>query len=161
MSTLVISLVVVGGAIAIVVWLTTGEAPQPATDDPETDRASEPEPEPPEPEPEPPENLETASPEADGLEAVPHEKEPDAAPEPPAATPPPAPPTGRRRPKPVVVDGPVRESAGDRRVGVSLLRRARSGLMLIVIVAVVGLGVAAVVGTVAVMISRALESAVK
>jgi hypothetical protein len=44
---------------------------------------------------------------------------------------------------------------------VSLLRRARSGLTLIVIVAVVGLGVAAVVGGAAVLISRTLESAVK
>jgi hypothetical protein len=201
-STLVISLVVVGGAIAVVVWLIAGDAPQPATDDDQTDRAADTEPpteaadhiaEPElvdaedrvaggdaaeglsaqleaggriaeggdaeggakvdEPErPEPPRPLETASAVADGLESVPHE---DRTPARAAPSPPP-----RHRLRPVVVDGAAPRGSGSDQ-GVSLLRRARSGLTLIVIVAVVGLGVAAVVGGAAVMISRTLESAVK
>lgn len=155
---------VVGGAIAVVLWLTVSELPQPATDDDETDRAdaqtgtkaaSEPAAGsalPAEPE----KDLETADPGIDGLESVPHEKESELGSAQAAR-----PATVRQmRTAPVLVDAP----AGPGREGqikVSWPRRARSGVSLVIIMVVVGFGVAAVVGTVAVMISRALESAVK
>ena len=143
-----ISLVVVGGAIAVVLWLTVGDLPKPATGEPESGRAD---PEPPEPE----NDLETTDQVIDGLESVPLEEEADV-----VSVQPRRAPTAVRQPVTVVVDGPVvAPTAVEYRV--SWFQRARSGMSLLGIVAVVGLGLAAVVATIAVMISSALESAVQ